>query len=349
MIRSDKSFCLPFYVLSGMAVVLLMQSALFHSIYRMTSGQLLSDMQEALRQACRKEQAYRIPFIDIVNPGPVTIESCGTEEVQIIRKCPEPDTIVYKNPSAYSIETFIDRVFADLREHIEPMNIYCLADLFAGILHEKHIPVYFVIEKFDVSSGVVLDSSLLPDKKQPEMNPASTIVLPVSEREALRAVLRLTPGTVLGRMQGACLCFIFLVIVEATGAVLIIRRGNAKPRGAGEEDETAPAAAGMSGLTPAGLTFALGRYSFIPAKNELQGFGKTLLLNKKENAILYSLCTLCGNVVTRDALLKENWGESGFIYSRSLDTYIATLRKYLKKEASVQIVTIKGVGYKLIR
>jgi DNA-binding response OmpR family regulator len=347
MIRSDKSFCLPFYVLSGMAVVLLMQSMLLHSVYRMTSGQLLSDMQEALRQAYRKEQAYRIPVIDIVNPGPVTIESCGTEEVQIIRKCPEPDTIVYKNPSAYSIETFIDRVFADLREQIEPMNIHCLADLFAGMLHEKHIPVYFVIEKFDVSSGVLLDSSLLPDKKQPRMNAASTIVLPLSEREALRAALRLTPGTVLGQMQGACLCFMLLVIIEATGAVLIIRHGKAKPRSAGGEDETATA--GMSGSTPAGPTFALGRYSFVPAKNELQGFGKTLLLNKKENAILYALCTPCGNVVTRDALLKENWGESGFIYSRSLDTYIATLRKYLKKEASVQIVTIKGVGYKLIR
>jgi len=36
------------------------------------------------------------------------------------------------------------------------------------------------------------------------------------------------------------------------------------------------------------------------------------------------------------------------VYSRSLDTYLTTLRKYLKKDPSIQIVTVKGVGYKLV-
>jgi hypothetical protein len=333
-----------------MIILLLMQSLLLHYVYRLTCRQLLTDMHGAFRQAYQKEQTYRIPVADIVNPAPVTIESCGTEEVQIIRKCPEPDTIVYKNPSEYSIETFINRVFADLREHIEPMNIYCLADLFAGMLHDRNIPVYFVIERFDVSSGKVLDSSLLPDKKQPEMNPATTIILDISEQEALRAILHITPGAILGHMTDVLIYSILLILIEVICSFLMIyHHKKAKPHIAGEEDETTQSApAKRDNADRVNHIFAIGRYQFIPAKNELQGFGEAILLNKKENAILYSLCMQCGNVVTRNTLLKENWGDSGFIYSRSLDTYITTLRKYFKKDTSVQIVTIKGVGYKLV-
>ena len=97
------------------------------------------------------------------------------------------------------------------------------------------------------------------------------------------------------------------------------------------------------------LTLTIGQYTFIPSKNELHGFGETIQLNKKENAILYRLSSACGNVIERNLLLNENWGRNGIIYSRSLDTYITTLRKYLKKEPSVQIITVKGIGYKLVQ
>jgi DNA-binding response OmpR family regulator len=95
-------------------------------------------------------------------------------------------------------------------------------------------------------------------------------------------------------------------------------------------------------------TFQIGQYRFNPGKNELTGFGESIQLNKKENSILYALCVKQGNVVERNALLEENWGSLGMIYSRSLDTYLTTLRKYLKKDTSIQIVTVKGVGYKLV-
>jgi DNA-binding winged helix-turn-helix (wHTH) protein len=349
MIKFRKHFCLSFFVLAGMTALPVMQSLVLHHVYRLTCRQLLMDIQEAFSQAYQKEQTYRIPVVDIINPGPVTIESCGTEEVQIIRKCPEPDTIVYNNPSGYSIETFITRVFVDLREHIEPMNIHCLADLFAGMLHDRNIPVNFVIEKFDMSSGKVLDSSLLPDKKQPEMNPATTIIMDISEHEALRAILQITPGVVLGNMTEVLICSVFLIIIEMIFLCFILYCKNPKTRAIDEGNETAQSEPVNGGnMDRMSQTFAVGQYLFIPAKNELQGFGKSILLNKKENAILYSLCTQCGNVVARSALLEENWGDSGFIYTRSLDTYITTLRKYFKKDAAVQIVTIKGVGYRLV-
>jgi DNA-binding response OmpR family regulator len=94
--------------------------------------------------------------------------------------------------------------------------------------------------------------------------------------------------------------------------------------------------------------FFIGQYRFDPDKNELAGFGETILLNRKENCILRSLCIKQGNVVERSQLLDENWGSLGAVYSRSLDTYLTTLRKYLRKDPSIQIITVKGVGYKLV-
>jgi DNA-binding response OmpR family regulator len=93
--------------------------------------------------------------------------------------------------------------------------------------------------------------------------------------------------------------------------------------------------------------YTIGKYSFNADKNELKGFGKCINLNKKEQAILEALCIGHGHVVERVKLLEDNWGSTGFIYSRSLDTYITSLRKYLKDDPSVQIITIKSVGYKL--
>jgi hypothetical protein len=38
-----------------------------------------SNEYSAFRQAYQKEQTYRIPVVDIVNPGAITIQSCGTQ------------------------------------------------------------------------------------------------------------------------------------------------------------------------------------------------------------------------------------------------------------------------------
>ena len=93
--------------------------------------------------------------------------------------------------------------------------------------------------------------------------------------------------------------------------------------------------------------FQLGQYTFDAGKNELYGFGGRTHLNKKESAVLKELCLHLDYIVERGALLEKHWDGSGFIYSRSLDTYIAKLRKYLSADQSVQIITVKGLGYRL--
>ena len=351
-----KNHLLPI-VFVGMALVLILQAVWMHRSYQYTYGMLMIDTKEALVEAYRKEQTYRAPVVDIVTPGSVTIESCSKEEVLIIRKCPEPDTIVYSAPSGHSIESFINRVFVDIREHIVPMNINCLADLFAGMLHDKDVPVYFVIERFDIETGKIVDTSLLPDKRPLDMNVHAMSVLEISEKEALRAIIEMKPVIVLGRMKGTLALTISLTLLIACCLTFVYRFKPALTDVSDFEEFSAKEPEALDDAVPetdfsdnAGLDsiFNIGQYIFDPAKNDLHGYGEYIQLNKKENSILYTLCAQCGNVVERSVLLSENWGSNGVIYSRSLDTYIATLRKYLKKDSSIQIVTIKGVGYKIV-
>jgi Response regulators consisting of a CheY-like receiver domain and a winged-helix DNA-binding domain len=342
----------------GVILAIILHGVWLSHAYLQTRQLLMIHIKDAFEEAYRKEQTYRIPVIDIVNPGALTIESCGTEEIQIIRRCPAQDTVVYKNPSGHSIENFINRVFVDLREHIVPMNINCLADLFAGMLYEKGITAYFVVERFDVESRKVLDTSLLPDKRQPKMNPENTILLEISEKESLRAIIEMKASVVYGQMTGTFVITLCLLMIIVFGLIFVaaflynVLRDNDIVAFRTKEDEI-PARAnhesdGIDNAAGLHTIYNIGQYVFDPAKNELYGYGKSVQLNKKENSILYALCANMGNVVWRTALLSENWGDSGAIYSRSLDTYIATLRKYFKKEPSIQIITIKGVGYKIV-
>jgi len=324
--------------------LLALQSVWIHYIYTLKHGQMMSNVKDAFHQAYQKEQTYRIPVVDIVNPGAITIQSCGNEQIIIVRKCPEADTIVYNNISGHSIERFINHVFWDLREHLVPLNIDCLADLFAGMLFERDIPICFVIERFDIHTGKVLETSLLSGKKQPEKTCENAILLEISDKEAIRAVLQVSPLIILASMNGTLICTFCLIAIICLCIVFMYRYSHVK-RSKRECD--AIQVVEMS-VQPQNDSIQIGQYCFDPAKNELTGFGDTIQLNKKENSILSALCAKQGNVIERNVLLEDNWGNLGIVYSRSLDTYLTKLRKYLKNDPSIQIVTVKRVGYKLV-
>ena len=333
------------------AAVLISQVLWLVNTYQTTKRQIMVEAKEAFLPAYQKEQTYRVPFIDIVNSGAVIIESCGPEEMFIIRQCPDPDTIIYSNLSGHSIESVINSVFVNMREQITPINIYCMADLYAGLLYEKDIHANFVIERFETTTDEIFDSSLLPDKKQPKPDPAMTVVMDISGHESLRAVLEIPSIVIFRRMAGTIVLATVLTFIII---VCLYRLYFKKTNATSPITETFTANASTSPADAVSINgnnnqpFTIGQYTFNPAKNELYGFGENFQLNKKENTILYKLCAQRGFVVERNILLNENWGSSGIIYSRSLDTYITALRKFLKKDSSVQIITIKGVGYKLV-
>jgi hypothetical protein len=342
MISSQKHNRVFLLVFVGGIALLALQLVWARRVYLLEHQQLMNQIHHAFQRAYQKEQTYRIPVVDIVNPGAITIQSCGNEEIIIVRKCPEADTIVYNNISGHSIEKFINHVFGDLREQIVPLNIDCLSDLFSGMLYEQDIPVSFVLERFDMNTGEVLGASLFTGRKQPKRVRDNTIVSEISDKEAIRAILQVSPETILVRMSRTLISTFCMVAIILLCSIFLYRNQR-KPN---TRTDTIPLLEPPVQLLSS--TFQIGQYHFDPAKNELIGFGASIQLNKKENSILCALCAKQGNVVERSMLLEENWGSLGVVYSRSLDTYLTTLRKYLKKDPSVQIITVKGVGYKLI-
>lgn len=71
-------------------------------------------------------------------------------------------------------------------------------------------------------------------------------------------------------------------------------------------------------------------------------------LSYKETVLLELLLKNRNNILEREDALIKIWGEDSFYNGRSMDVFMAHLRKLLKTEPEVQIMSLRGVGYKLI-
>lgn len=93
----------------------------------------------------------------------------------------------------------------------------------------------------------------------------------------------------------------------------------------------------------------LGRFAFFPLRQELLLDGQPLRqLSHRESQLLEMLAIKPNAVVERKDILKQVWGHDSIFNSRNLDVYITRLREHLKEDAVVQILTLKGVGYRLV-
>lgn len=91
--------------------------------------------------------------------------------------------------------------------------------------------------------------------------------------------------------------------------------------------------------------YQLGELYVEPGKHIISVSGKAVNLSYKEYLLLMVLLEAEGNVVERDTLLNNVWGEY-YTESRTLDVHIRKLRVRLG-EAGKMIQTVKGIGYKL--
>jgi len=64
--------------------------------------------------------------------------------------------------------------------------------------------------------------------------------------------------------------------------------------------------------------------------------------------LLEILCVNREKIVDRKDILNLLWGSDSFFNSRNLDVYITKIRSYLKADPSLEIITIKGVGYRFV-
>ena len=98
----------------------------------------------------------------------------------------------------------------------------------------------------------------------------------------------------------------------------------------------------------ANAEYDLGRYHFNPLLRELIIDGKTQTLSPKENELLKMLSEYKNDLLSREIALKKIWGSDTYFNGRSMDVYIAKLRKYLKEDSALEIVNIHGNGFRLV-
>lgn len=97
------------------------------------------------------------------------------------------------------------------------------------------------------------------------------------------------------------------------------------------------------------LSIAIGRYTFWANKQELWLDGQIhSKLSHRENELLLLLIQNKNQVLDRKAVLLKLWGDDNFFNTRTMDVFITKIRKHLHYDSSVEIINIRGVGYKMV-
>ena len=89
----------------------------------------------------------------------------------------------------------------------------------------------------------------------------------------------------------------------------------------------------------------IGKYIFDVNNQSLSLDGNTKRITERECDILNYLSGHRNNVIKREDLLKELWGDSDYFIGRSLDVFITKIRKYLKEDQTLSIENVFGVGF----
>jgi DNA-binding response OmpR family regulator len=92
----------------------------------------------------------------------------------------------------------------------------------------------------------------------------------------------------------------------------------------------------------------IGKFLFFTHRQVLALRGEERKLSYRESELLRQLWMHRDRVIAREDILQAIWGNDSFLNSRNLDVYITKLRGYLKGDERVEILTIKGVGYRFV-
>ncbi len=94
--------------------------------------------------------------------------------------------------------------------------------------------------------------------------------------------------------------------------------------------------------------FELGDFVFDHERQLLKYNNEETKLTTKESELLHLLCLNKNGVLERNYALNAIWGDDNYFNGRSMDVYIAKLRKHLKPEPRIEIINIHGKGFKLL-
>ncbi|MGC4035554.1 MAG: response regulator transcription factor [Chitinophagaceae bacterium] len=92
----------------------------------------------------------------------------------------------------------------------------------------------------------------------------------------------------------------------------------------------------------------IGKFNFNINRQLLSGGEEEKKLSFRESELLKLLYENRDKVIDRKDILNLLWGNDSFFNSRNLDVYITKLRSYLKADPALEIITVKGVGYRFV-
>lgn len=92
----------------------------------------------------------------------------------------------------------------------------------------------------------------------------------------------------------------------------------------------------------------IGSHLFNLTKQTLTFSEEEQQLTHREAQLLFYLFEKKNEVLDRTFILNKLWGNDDFFNARSMDVFISKLRKKLKQDENIQIINVRGFGYKLI-
>lgn len=92
----------------------------------------------------------------------------------------------------------------------------------------------------------------------------------------------------------------------------------------------------------------IGGYKFQVNRQLLNNGKEERKLSYRESELLKLLYENRDRIIDRRDILNLLWGNDSFFNSRNLDVYITKLRSYLKEDPALEIITIKGIGYRFV-
>lgn len=94
--------------------------------------------------------------------------------------------------------------------------------------------------------------------------------------------------------------------------------------------------------------YRMGNIAFDYTNRFLVSNEESKKLSTKECELFRILCENMNELVSRNKILVEVWGNDDYFSSKSMDVYLTRIRKLLKKESNIELQNFHGTGYKLI-
>ena len=94
--------------------------------------------------------------------------------------------------------------------------------------------------------------------------------------------------------------------------------------------------------------FNIGNLHFFPSENRISKGKEEIILTQKETNLLHFFCEHPNKVLRREDILNHVWGKNDYFLGRSMDVYVAKLRKLLRSEENILIETIPQAGYRMV-